>query len=165
MRLIVCVLLCLVQKVNLEASLMKILHQTEKLIHFNQCDPAGVMYFAQSFTLAHQLIEDFILASGIGWSSWFADPILIYPLIHAACDYRLPLQAGTECTLTLSITRLSLSSVVFITQAYADKGQNKPSFEVKTVHVAVSKITKKKDVFPKTIYDKLKHYKNRETHA
>ena len=143
---------------------MKIAHQKEKFIHFNQCDPAGVMYFAQSFTLAHQLIEDFIFNSAIGWQSWFMDPVLAYPVIHAGCDYRRPLQAGTQCTLTLSIARLSLSSVVFITQACAHSDPNKACFEVKTVHVAASKITKQKSTFPEAIYDKLKHYKNRETH-
>ena len=117
---------------------MNIIHQVEKTIGFNQCDPAGIMYFAESFTLAHQLIEGFIAASDIGWSSWFAHPVMVFPLVHASCDYWLPLAAGTRCILTLGIGRLSASSITFITRAYAED-KDAACLRVKTVHVAVNK--------------------------
>ena len=135
---------------------MKIAYKSEAPIRFNQCDPAGVMYFSESFVLAHQLIEDFMVVSGIGWASWFSHPKLAFPLVHASCDYRSPLKAGMKCSLHLAIDRLSLSTVTFITQAYMDVCENRNSFVVKTVHTAMDKVENQKAEFTKGIYQQLK---------
>ena len=135
----------------------KLVCEKQRFIHFDQCDSAGIMYFAESFTLAHQLIEDFIASSAIGWSAWFNHETLAFPLRYADCNYRYPLRAGEKCQLKLNITDLSYSSVTFSTKAY-DNNKGVSYFEVTTIHTTLNKNTESKDQFPKDFHTTFEYY-------
>jgi acyl-CoA thioesterase FadM len=105
-------------------------------ICFHQCDPAGYLFFAESFVLAHQTIEKFLSKTQIGRAGWFEHETVAFPLRHAECDYQSPLRAGDRCELTMRVVKVSTSSVIFEVAA-ADDGRR--CFSVTSVHTAMSR--------------------------
>jgi YbgC/YbaW family acyl-CoA thioester hydrolase len=121
------------------------MYSKTQLIHFNQCDPAGILYFAESLVIAHQTIEAFMMQEGPGWQNWFQHSDIAFPLKHVECDYFAPLFVGAQCQIKLSVSRLSSSTVTFSSVACDDKQK---FFEVTTVHTAMNKKTFRKDQIP-----------------
>lgn len=134
-------------------------YQKRHRIHFDSCDPAGILYFAKSFTLVHQTVESFIAESGIGWDNWFNHPAYAFPIRHADCDYYQPVFAGTELWISLVVTSLSDSTVSFSALA---KGDGLDKFQVVTVHTAVAKKTMKKATIPAEIIHLLRQLQEGE---
>ena len=121
-------------------------------IHFDETDMGGVVYFANTFKLAHRLLEGFLTDQGVEWSMWFESPHWAVPIKEARCQYASPLLAGKKCVGEVDITKLSSSSVTFKIQLFQSE---KLCAVVKTLHVFVdSKEWKKIDV-PKEVKSKL----------
>lgn len=117
-------------------------------ICFHQCDPAGYLFFAQSFVLAHQAIEKFLSNSQIGRAGWFQHKTIAFPLRHAECDYQSPLKAGDLCELTVRVGKVSTSSVVFEVAAVND---GRRCFAVTSVHTAMSRADHTKVALPREV--------------
>lgn len=128
---------------------------TKRFIHFNQCDPAGILFYGESFVIAHQVIEEFIEVIGIGWSTWFENDEFAFPIRHTSCDYMLPIKAGGQVEFRLSIGTLSLSTVCFSVAAKSAKGIH---FQVNNVHTTVGKNTLGKAEIPLNIHKKLTYF-------
>ena len=125
-------------------------------IHFNDADPAGILFFANYFTKVHQAIEHFVQSLDISWSEWFANPDLGVPLRHVEAQYFEPLWAGQNYEIQISIEKLSSSSVTFQHRIF--NTQQKLCTELKTVHVFIKVPEKEKTPIPTTIYQKLKDF-------
>lgn len=132
---------------------------TKRFIHFNQCDPAGVLFYGESFDIAHQVIEEFLEKVGIGWSSWFENDECIFPIRHADCDYLRPIKKGEQFEFQLHIATLSPSTVCFSVAAKSSSGIH---FQVKTVHTTIGKNFSGKAEFPLHIQEKLAYFKDNE---
>ncbi len=132
---------------------------TKRFIHFNQCDPAGILFFGESFIIAHQIIEEFIEAVGIGWNTWFEHDELVFPIRHSNCDYIRPLKTGEHVEFHLSIDTLSLSTVCFSLEAKSSKGLH---FRVKTVHTRTEKKSFSKTEFPLNIKEKSTYFNDND---
>jgi acyl-CoA thioesterase FadM len=128
--------------------------KTER-VHFDQADPAGILFFAKAFEMAHHLIEDFIDHIGLRWSDWFENPQSAAPIRRAEADYRGPLRAGHKYDLELSVTRLSETSVDFQVEF---KSAGEVLATVKTVHTFVDREKKQKTFIPTAVRDKLARY-------
>ena len=117
-------------------------------VFFHQCDPAGYLFFAESFVLAHKAIERFLSNTQIGRSGWFEHETVAFPLRHAECDYQSPLRAGDRCDLTVQVVKVSTSSVVFDVTAVDD---GRPCFSVTSVHTAMSRSEHTKVALPSEV--------------
>ena len=117
-------------------------------ICFHQCDPAGYLFFAESFVLAHQAIEKFLSTTKIGRVGWFEHKTVAFPLRHAECDYQSPLQAGDRCELNVRVVKVSTSSVVFEVSAVGDDGR---CFSVTSIHTAMSRSDHTKVDLPREV--------------
>lgn len=117
-------------------------------IFFHQCDPAGYLFFAESFVLAHQSIERFLSNTQIGRSGWFEHETVAFPLRHAECDYQSPLRAGDRCELTVRVVKVSTSSVVFEVTAVND---GRRCFSATSVHTAMSRVDHTKVALPSEV--------------
>ncbi len=117
-------------------------------ICFHQCDPAGYLFFAESFVLAHQAIEKFLSNSRIGRAGWFEHETAAFPLRHAECDYQSPLKAGDLCEMTVRIEKVSSSSVVFEVAAACN---GRPCFTVRSVHTAMNRSDHTKIALPSDV--------------
>ena len=128
-------------------------------VFFDQCDPAGILYFAESFAFAHRSIERFIEGSSIGWNNWFNNETTAFPIRHASCDYFRPVFAGTQIEVSVVVTDLSPSTVCFSSTA-TQSGEEK--FRVASVHTALDKQRLTKSEIPADIFQKLLQYQEEE---
>ena len=79
-------------------------------IKFHLADPAGIMYFAHIFSLAHDCYEQFVQATGYSWNQYFSSSQYAFPIRHADCDYQKPFSAGQTYDVTISVAYFSTSS-------------------------------------------------------
>jgi YbgC/YbaW family acyl-CoA thioester hydrolase len=105
-------------------------------IKFGQCDPGGIMYFANLFDLAHWIYED-LLQDTLPESNYFEHKSLAIPLVHAEADYLLPLKLHQKVELKLEVAELKTTSFTLITNFY-DQSDTLAA-KVRTVHVCVNR--------------------------
>ncbi|MBC7743042.1 MAG: acyl-CoA thioesterase [Bdellovibrionaceae bacterium] len=89
---------------------MSEVYKSKMTVLFHQADPAGIMFFAHVFTLAHNAYEGFIQACGFDWKDWFAEPKFLVPIRHSEADYLRPFRAGESYEIEARVTEISSTS-------------------------------------------------------
>ena len=99
--------------------------QTERLIRFSHCDPAGIVFFVNFFDMIAGAVED-----------WFAGPIGIdfnemhlkrnfgFPIVNTQCEFMRPCHLSDRLRIELAIARLGRSSIEFAVRGEV-KGEEK----------------------------------------
>ena len=86
--------------------------ETDKLIRFHHCDPAGIVFYPQYFVLLNGLVEDW-LTDGLDTS--FADLIMTrrlgIPTARIDCTFTRPSKLGDELVLGLTVKRIGERSI------------------------------------------------------
>ncbi|MCB0391317.1 MAG: thioesterase family protein [Bdellovibrionales bacterium] len=113
--------------------------------YFSLSDPAGIVFFQKVFDIAHQVLEDFIKQSDIGWDNWFNNLHWAAPLVHCESQFIFPLISGENIEVDLSLLKLGETSVSF---SFAFRQGNIECCIVKTSHVFIKKDTKEKIPIP-----------------
>lgn len=124
---------------------MKFTHTTH--VTFDLCDPAGILFFANYFTLTLRGLEAFTRDKGI-WEEWFSIQSYGVPIRHAEADYLRPLLSGAECRLELEVKKIGNSSVELETSLWH---KNDLCAKVNTSHVFVDLKTRQKTPIPAKI--------------
>lgn len=114
----------------------KVLFEKNFRVHFGDCDPQGIVYFAKFFDWAHVTLEDFWTSRPEGWNFWFQNSVFAVPLKHAEADYSTPVRAGEELVAHLRVDRIGETSVSFVTEFFMG---GRVACAVKTVHVFVDR--------------------------
>lgn len=104
-------------------------------------DAAGFLFFANLFKLAHDAYESFMASTGLGLNQIIQNMDYLLPIVHAEADYKTPLRLGDRFRIFLKSTVQHHSFV--LTACFRDLS-GEIAAEVRTVHVAVSKVTGKK---------------------
>jgi len=117
------------------------------MAHFSDCDPEGILFFAQYFKWAHDAIEGFVQAKGL-WSSWFQNSAAGAPLRHVEADYMAPLHHGKTADCMVHVAAKGVSSITFECHFVCEK---KVTAVVRTVHVFVDRKKMKSTKIPKNI--------------
>lgn len=118
-------------------------------IPFHLADPAGIVFFAHSFTLAHQAFEQWVQTSlNMSWQEWFNNPQWVAPIRHTEANYLAPLFAGQECDVNIEVKEIKNSS---FTISYQISQQNKICCELTITQVFCDKTTMKKISIPDSI--------------
>lgn len=123
--------------------------ETHIRVAFDDCDPAGILFFANFFKLAHRAIEEFVISRGITWSEWFQNAAWAVPIKSAQSDYKRPLFAGRNYTLTVELVATRETSIQFQFQVL-DEAQNL-CIEGSTVHVFIDKVSGSKRPIPASV--------------
>jgi 1,4-dihydroxy-2-naphthoyl-CoA hydrolase len=110
---------------------------TKVKIQFHDCDPAGILFFANIYKLAHNAYQEF-LEQGLTWN-YFEDGNVALPIIKSTAEYHKPMKSGEVFTVKLLVSNLKDSSFE-LTYLFYDNASDLYA-EVKTVHVSVNKIT------------------------
>jgi acyl-CoA thioester hydrolase/1,4-dihydroxy-2-naphthoyl-CoA hydrolase len=100
-------------------------------IRFREADPAGILFFGHVLSLAHDVFEDFIPATGLTWADYFQAKEHIAPIRHAEIDFLAPMRPGHPYEVSVTILKISDSS--FQTKTVFSEG-SKQHAVVKTVH-------------------------------
>lgn len=124
-------------------------------IKFHLADPAGIMYFAHVFSLAHDCYEQFVQAAGYTWSQYFSSSAYMFPIRHADCDYQKPFLAGEAYDVSVSVAFFSKTS--FKMKYVFGKNQQTHAV-VQIVHVCLDAKTHAKIEIPSDFRHKLSPY-------
>ena len=73
----------------------------KRIVHFQDTDAAGVVYFANVLAICHEAYEASLAAFGINLKVFFSNPEIAIPIIHADVDFRSPMFCGDELTIEL----------------------------------------------------------------
>ncbi|OFZ31802.1 MAG: hypothetical protein A2622_03315 [Bdellovibrionales bacterium RIFCSPHIGHO2_01_FULL_40_29] len=121
-------------------------------IKFHQADPAGIMYFAQIFTLAHDSFELFIQKAGFTWTEWFQENKYLIPIRHAESDFQRPFLAGQFYEIEVTVAHFSTSS---FQMQYTFKKNDVIHAVVKMIHTCLDKSSFQKINLPEDIKTRL----------
>ncbi|MCB0365988.1 MAG: acyl-CoA thioesterase [Bdellovibrionaceae bacterium] len=124
--------------------------------HFDQCDPAGIMFYGHVFTISHQTIECFLQHIGIGWEEWFRHPTYAVPVRHSEADFTVPIRAGEKFKAVLEITKMGKTSLSFTVTLQNEQGQ--ACAVIKSAHVFVNKSDGQKASLPSEFSERLQRY-------
>jgi acyl-CoA thioesterase FadM len=116
-------------------------------IGFHLTDAAGIVYFANVPSLAHQTMEKFVTEQ-FGWDKWFRHKESGAPVRHVDVDYRAPFRAGQYYQAELRLLPLGNSSLSYEVSFLKDK---KICAIVKIVHVFISFQTHKPISIPEDL--------------
>lgn len=96
--------------------------KTKILVHFDDADPGGIVFFANYLKLAHRALEEALPKAGIPWEKWFGTKDYGVPLRHIEADYQKPIRPGTFIEVEQTLTKLGTSSVTFESLMKDDQG-------------------------------------------
>lgn len=121
-------------------------------INFYDCDPAGILFYANLFKFAHKIYESFIESFDLS-ESYFDSNEFVVPITHADGEYFIPMKPGDEIEVSVYVSQLRNSSFELLYK-FINKDFNICA-QVKTVHVFVNKTSFKKIEIPSEILMKL----------
>ena len=73
----------------------------KRIVHFQDTDAAGVVYFANVLAICHEAYETSLREFGINLKIFFTNQEIAIPIIHADVDFRRPMFCGDELTIEL----------------------------------------------------------------
>jgi YbgC/YbaW family acyl-CoA thioester hydrolase len=136
--------------------------KSKMTIKFHQADPAGIMYFAHIFTLAHDAYEAFVQACGFNWKEWFLDAQYVIPIRHTECDFLRPFKAGETYEISVQVIEFSSSSFKI---NYEFTKDNHKHAVVKMVHTCLDPKTFQKVALPEVVKSAFSKYLRKESHV
>ncbi|KAB2844983.1 MAG: acyl-CoA thioesterase [Burkholderiales bacterium] len=87
-------------------------YQREKLIRFQHCDPAGIVFYPRYMGLLNEVVEDwFSEGVGIGFPELHDRLRLGVPTARLECDFLKPSRHGEVLNFRLWITKLGRTSI------------------------------------------------------
>jgi 4-hydroxybenzoyl-CoA thioesterase len=111
--------------------------RSEKLIRFQHCDPAGIVFYPQFFVLFHELVEDwFNQGLGIDYADFVQNQGLGVPMVKIDCEFLAPTRFGDILVLELAVKRLGNSSITFGVRGNTE-GKERVRATLKVVHTTI----------------------------
>ncbi|MBE9251962.1 acyl-CoA thioesterase [Dolichospermum sp. LEGE 00240] len=77
-------------------------------VRFEDTDAAGVVYFANILRICHEAYEVSLAASGINLKSFFTNPSVAFPIVHANVDFLRPMYCGDNLMISLLAEKIGL---------------------------------------------------------
>lgn len=94
--------------------------ETQKLVRFQHCDPAGIVFYPQYFVLFHELIEDwFNEGLRVNYADFIAIQKLGVPTVRMEVDFVAPSEIGDTLKFQLTVKRIGTRSIVLSLAAFA----------------------------------------------
>lgn len=72
-----------------------------RIIHFQDTDAAGVVYFTNILAMCHEAYEASLIAANINLKMFFSNAGVAVPIVHASVDFLRPLYCGDEVMISL----------------------------------------------------------------
>lgn len=129
----------------------------ERIIRFAETDAAGVVYFANVLNLCHEAYEASLMASGFELKSFFQNPEMALPIVHASVDFRRPMHCGDRTLIFLSPTALENRSEFNIYYEIFIKEQVVATAQ--TRHVCINPRERSRQTLSSSILDWIDVYK------
>jgi 4-hydroxybenzoyl-CoA thioesterase len=95
--------------------------ETDKLIRFHHCDPAGIVFYPQYFVLFNELVEDwFNHGLHIDYADFHQVQRLGTPMARLECDFLSPSKIGEVLHFRIHVKKIGKSSLTLAVEARAD---------------------------------------------
>ncbi|MDP4117346.1 MAG: thioesterase family protein [Bacteroidota bacterium] len=120
-------------------------------VNFYQCDPEGILFFANIFQICHSAYEDLINSFQLE-ESYFINAKYAVPLVNCSADYKKMIKYNEMLDINIKVTKLLNHSFEL---EYSVFSANVLKAVVKTAHVFINKGTLKKMDIPAEIAQKL----------
>lgn len=120
-----------------------------RIIRFSDTDAAGVVYFANVLSICHEAYEASLAAIGINLKSFFTNPAVAIPIVHARVDFFRPLFCGDELIIELIPTAIEedifeIAYEIFAASTPAERSRAKAV----TKHVCIDPTDRTKQPLP-----------------
>ncbi len=92
------------------------MYKKQITIPFHLSDPAGILFFGNVFSLAHEVYEQWIIQKLGKWEKWFGNGQWVAPIRKAEAEYFKPLSAGDAIEVVISIKSVGQTSFVIIAE-------------------------------------------------
>lgn len=114
----------------------------ERDIHFDDCDPAGIVFFANHFRFCHEAMEAFFGQVPDRYTGLVLKRRIGFPAVQAHAEYKAPLKYGDGMRIEVTLERVGNSSASFRYLMYRTSDGTLAA-EVKTtcVHAALETYT------------------------
>lgn len=129
----------------------------KKRINFYDCDPAGILFYGEIFSICHTAYEELVSTFNLENDYWQNDEFVV-PIINSSADYLIPFKNGDSASVNVSVTDLRNSSFELSYKCFNQR--NELCAKVKTVHVFVNKKSWKKKALLQEIKSGLEPHKN-----
>ena len=130
--------------------------ETDKLIRFHHCDPAGIVFYPQYFVLFNELVEDwFNTGLGIDFAAFHAVDRLGIPMAHLECDFLSTSKVGEVLCFRLSVSRIGKTSLTLAVEA---RSSEEVRVRATLVVVLASLETHRPVPFPPAMREKLERF-------
>lgn len=120
----------------------------QTVIHLEDTDATGALYFAAQFNLALRALEGCLIRERMSLGRILRDSMYLMPIVHAEADYFSPLRVGDEVEIQMSLLRKGTSS---FTLRYLFRKGEVVVGTVSLVHVTVSRETQASIPIPEEI--------------
>jgi len=123
-------------------------------IKLHDTDAAGLLFFGNQFKIIHEAYEVLFEKIGFSFAKLIKECDFFLPIVHAESDYEAPLFVGDKITVEVHVFKIGRTSFIL---SYRLFNQNdKLVGTAQTVHVSVTKTTKKKIPLPPALRRALK---------
>lgn len=119
-----------------------------RTVHFPDTDAAGVVFFANYLSIAHEAYEEALAAAGINLRTFFADTGSVVPIAKSEADYLRPLVCGDKLRITVSPVALTPHSFAISYELFRLGPPEKLAARIRTEHVCISSATRERLPFP-----------------
>lgn len=93
--------------------------QTTRQIHFEHCDPAGLIFYPRYFQLAHQAVEEwFHDGLGISHANLVVNERIGIPTVHLDAGFHAASRLEEILTFTIQVQKIGKSSVTLKIEAH-----------------------------------------------
>jgi len=125
---------------------------TKTIINFFDCDPGGILFYANLFKKAHSAYEEMMNEFDLDRNYFFDDDYII-PIKNANAEFIKPMYVGQDVTIHLSVSQLRKSAFELECKFIDDAGNI--AAIVKTIHVLVDKNSFLKTDIPEELKNNL----------
>ena len=118
-------------------------------IKLHHTDAAGLLFFANQFTIIHEAYESLLEKFGCSFATMLRKRNYFLPIVHAESNYKAPLFVGDRIRIQITVGNIGRTSFAF---AYVIRNQkNIIVGTAKTIHVTINKKSGKKTPLPKEL--------------
>jgi 4-hydroxybenzoyl-CoA thioesterase len=92
----------------------------EIAVRFEDCDPAGIIFYPRFFALVNRVVEDWFADElGQSFKALHIDQRKGVPTVQFACDFGAPVRLGDTLSMRLAVAHLGTSSCQLLIEARA----------------------------------------------
>ncbi len=125
----------------------------KKRLRLVESDASGALYFAEQFTMAESVFEDYLEEVGLSIGECLKGDYLL-PIVRAEADFIKPVRVGDGLEIRLQVVRIGEHSFTLKSQFLLEKTEEVAG-HTSIVHVAIDQKTRKSIAIPKRLKEHL----------